>query len=178
MKSELAQIKKDFFAYRNGIIADALRNNGDPHQFIMGCQLVDIVSICSRYTPSVELATDLWGDCKHRECRMAATMLFPISEMDQAMAMKWAMDVECIEIADVLCHRLLRKLPFAQDMALELTQNEQDNIKYVGWRLLLNLLVMGKLNNLDAVKQAALIQKNATTHSGLSQVIDSLLEEL
>lgn len=178
MTSLIATIKKEFFAYRNGIVADALRCNGDPHQYIMGCQLVDVISICARYASSVKLANELWSDRKHRECRMAATMLYPVSEMKKEIAMQWAMDVESNEIADVLCHRLLKHLPFAQEMAFDLIDNKDDIVKYVGWRLLLNLSIMGKVNNPEIVKERALQIKPVTTQRELSQVIDSLLEEL
>ena len=38
----LRNTRKQFFAYRNGIIADSLRKNGDPHSMIMGLSLIHI----------------------------------------------------------------------------------------------------------------------------------------
>ena len=49
------EIRREFFAFRNGIVADKLRKAGDPHPVMMGCLLVDVqaitqgVSICHRF---------------------------------------------------------------------------------------------------------------------------------
>ena len=87
--------RKQFFAYRNGIVADALRKNGDPHTMIMGCQLTDIAAIAQTLSPSKAVAEAFWADTKHRECRMIAPMLYPIDEMTEPCAMQWAQAVEC-----------------------------------------------------------------------------------
>ena len=81
-------IRKEFFAYRNGIIAEQLRAAGDPHTMLMGCQLTDVIAIAEHYEKSAELAQALWNDVNHRECRMAATMLYPAEEfkMETAIA--------------------------------------------------------------------------------------------
>ena len=63
-------LKKEFFAYRNGIIAEQLRAAGDPHTMIMGCQLADIIAIASHYNKDAQLAQSLWDDEQHRECRL------------------------------------------------------------------------------------------------------------
>ena len=44
-KEMMQSLRQAFFAYRNGIVADALRREGDPHQLIMGCQLADLMHI-------------------------------------------------------------------------------------------------------------------------------------
>ena len=105
----LRNTRKQFFAYRNGIIADSLRKNGDPHSMIMGCQMTDVAQIATGIEPSKEIAEAFWADTKHRECRMIAPMLYPAADMDKATALEWAKNVECEEIADVLCHRLLHR---------------------------------------------------------------------
>ena len=48
----LRNTRKQFFAYRNGIIADSLRKNGDPHSMIMGCQMTDVAQIAAGIEPS------------------------------------------------------------------------------------------------------------------------------
>ena len=44
-ESELALIKKAFFTYRNGIVADTLRQAGDAHQLIFGLVLPQLTLI-------------------------------------------------------------------------------------------------------------------------------------
>ena len=128
-------IRKEFFAYRNGIIAGKLRNAGDPHEVIMGCLLADVIAITSRYEKNAQLAQALWDDNRHRECRLAATMLYPIDEFDIDTARQWCSDIESMEVADVLCHRLLRHLPYAQELSQELAHSTDPLQQHIARRL-------------------------------------------
>lgn len=145
-------IRKEFFAFRNGIVADKLRQAGDPHTIIMGCLLADITAIVERTRTSIgqddqlaHLANELWADLNSRECRLAAPMLFPPEFMSQELALQWCESVETVEIADNLCHKLLRKTPIAEDLLQSLTSHERPLTRYTGYRLMLNLLLMGKV---------------------------------
>lgn len=168
--------RKQFFAYRNGIVADALRKNGDPHTMIMGCQLTDIAAIAQTLSPSKAVAEAFWADTKHRECRMIAPMLYPTDEMTEPCAMQWAQAVECEEIADVLCHRLLRKLPFAAEIAKELKRSAEPMAIYTGFRLLLNLVLMNKVEKTDSLK-AELEKEKENAPQKAQPIIASILEE-
>lgn len=191
-------MKQAFFACRNGVVADALRAAGDPHRYIMGCQLTDVASIVSQLSrnsqlsqlsrdsqqsqPSQDsffarLSRALWTDRDHRECRMAATMLYPPNEFSQETALEWARGVETSEIADVLCHRLLRKLPFALELADQLLADETPLVRYTAFRLLLNLLLMGKATPTVALRQR--VEKElARGEALLRPLLASLQEEL
>lgn len=78
---DLQSIKKDFFVFRNGIVADTLRKAGMPHKVIFGLQIPQIAAIAKDLTPSSELAEALWNDSEVRESRILATYLFPVDEM-------------------------------------------------------------------------------------------------
>ena len=206
-------MKQAFFACRNGVVADALRAAGDPHRYIMGCQLTDVASIVSQFShfsqhsqdsqdsqhsqdsrnsqlsrdsqqsqPSQDsffahLSRALWTDRDHRECRMAATMLYPPNEFSQETALEWARGVETSEIADVLCHRLLRKLPFALELADQLLADETPLVRYTAFRLLLNLLLMGKATPTVALRQRV-EKEQARGEALLRPLLASLQEEL
>ncbi|MDO4971716.1 MAG: DNA alkylation repair protein [Bacteroidales bacterium] len=172
----LKETRKQFFAYRNGIIADSLRKNGDPHTMIMGCQITDIAQIASTITPNKEIAEAFWTDTKHRECRMIAPMLYPESEMTEATAIDWAASVECEEIADVLCHRLLRKLPFAEKLFYALQTSDAPLAPYTSMRLLLNLVMLNKVDKNEKLK-VMLEQQKENVVPKIRCVIDSILEE-
>lgn len=169
--------RRQFYAYRNGIVADALRQSGDPHHMIMGCQLTDVARIAQELGQSAELANIFWGDKKHRECRMIAPMLYPAHEFSHEQALAWCRDVESIEIADVLCHSLLRKLNYAPQLFYELLQHDATPlVRYTAFRLLLNLILMNKIELSSEIK--SLIQTElptATPH--LVQVLHSIEEE-
>ena len=153
LKDTMQALRQSFFAYRNGVVAESLRRGGDPHKFIMGCQLADLLQITANTPPNAALAQALWDDRDHRECRLAATMLYPISEISADAALQWAKDVQCIEEADVLCHRLLRKIPNAETLWRELIASDHVLQQYTALRLLLNLLILERENDHDAVRR-------------------------
>ncbi|MBS7373887.1 MAG: hypothetical protein KIG57_07450, partial [Muribaculaceae bacterium] len=79
-------------------------------------------------------------------------------------------------VADVLCHRLLRKLPFAQRVAEALLGSTSPMEKYTGARLLLNLLIINKVDKSDALK-SRLQAEYATGTARLRQILADILEE-
>ena len=172
----IQSLKKEFFAYRNGIVAEQLRAAGDPHTVIMGCQLADVIAIASRYEKDARLAQALWDDTQHRECRMAATMLYPIEDFDMATALAWCHSVESTEIADILCHRLLRHLDYAPQLWQQLHNSNEPLAKYTAYRLLLNLL----LNRIEKnTELRSTVKKDLQTASPpLRQVLESIIEEM
>ncbi len=177
----LRGIRKEFFAYRNGIIADKLRKAGDPHGMIMGCLLVDIQTITQRQRETVNdvealkcLAQELWNDTNSRECRLAAPMLYPPEEMNLEMALQWSESVESVEIADNLCHKLLRKTLIAENLLQSLIAHERPLTRYTGYRLLLNLLLMGKVK--PSAQLQALIGEE-TDEQLFGQLLNAINEE-
>lgn len=171
------EIRKEFFAYRNGIIAEQLRRAGDSHEMIMGCQLADVIAIASRHEKSAELAQALWNDVNHRECRMAATMLYPIDEFHIDTAIAWCNSVESEEVADVLCHRLLRHLDYAPQLWEQLRTSDTPLVRYTAWRLLLNLLILNKVEKTPELRHMA-EQNLSNANPPLLQVLNSIIEEL
>ena len=170
-------IRKEFFAYRNGIVAEQLRAAGDPHTMIMGCQLVDVIAIAKRYEKNAELAQELWNNMNHRECRMAATMLYPIEDFKMETALAWCENVESVEIADVLCHRLLRHLPYANKLWEQLIACDKKLVRYIAWRLLLNLMMMSrveKTNELRAMVENELKSVQPPIQSLLQRIVEEL----
>lgn len=134
------QTRQTFFAYRNGVVADSLKKAGDPHTFVMGCQLADIISLAASLQQSPELAEAFWADRNHRECRLIAPMLYPVGQLDSSTALRWAKDCRTTEEADVLCHRLLRKSQDAKAIVNSLTDSKALLERYVSFRLMLNIV--------------------------------------
>ncbi len=112
----LKGIKHQFMAFRNGIVADALRKAGYDYKVIFGLQLPQLSEIARSLTPSMQLACALWDDAEVRESRLLACYLFPIEEVDLTRAKTLAMSVKNQEEGDILTFRLLRKLPFATEL--------------------------------------------------------------
>lgn len=180
----LRGIRKEFFAFRNGIVADTLRKAGDPHTMIMGCLLVDISGIATRFGEAIgeaeqraAIASELWSDTNSRECRLAAPMLYPADMMTLELAVKWCEAVETVEVADNLCHKLMRKIPDADTLFRQLIAQDKPLVKYTGYRLLLNLLLLGKVQPSDSLK--AIVESDAQqAQQPLKSLLKDILEEL
>ena len=180
----LRGIRKEFFAFRNGIIADKLRKAGDPHHMIMGCLLVDIIGIVSRVREAISdiaqmeaIASELWSDTNSRECRLAAPMLYPAESMTPDLALQWCESVETTEVADNLCHKLLRHLDFADALFRQLITQDQPLIKYTGYRLLLNLLAMGKVQLNDSLRAIVEHEANQTAQGPIAPLLKDILKD-
>ena len=111
-------IKNQFFAYRNGIVAQTLRDAGDPHPRIFGLQLPQIAAIAREIGFDEVKARQLWADRDCRESRLLACYLFDPETLEEEDAMALATDVITREEADILAWRLLRRLPYASALSL------------------------------------------------------------
>ncbi len=179
----LREMRKEFFAFRNGIVADTLRKAGDPHSMIMGCLLVDISSIAARFRNAIDdtaqlraIALELWSDTNSRECRLSAPMLYPAEEMNLELAIQWCHNVETVEVADNLCHKLLRHIESSDALFRQLIAQESPLVKYTGYRLLLNLLMLGKVQPNGSLK-AIIKTEAATAQAPLALLLKDILEE-
>ncbi|MDE6010532.1 MAG: hypothetical protein K2F87_03665 [Muribaculaceae bacterium] len=136
---ELQAIKHSFMAYRNGIVADTLRKAGAPYGVIFGLQLPQLGDIARSQIPSADLARELWNDRNVRESRLLAAWLFPVGDLEYDEALGMATDVLTREEADILAFRLLRRLPYAPQLAETLLNASGTLPRYAGEALRRNL---------------------------------------
>ncbi len=146
-------VKRRFFAMRNGIVADALRRLSPSYRMIFGLNLPQIAEVAASVQPDAAFAEELWADSRTRESLLVAPMIYPAAEMDEATALRWMCDVRDTEVADVLCHRLLRRLPFARRLAEGCASSESDMLRYTALRLMRNIM------NQDAAAAAAMARR-------------------
>lgn len=171
-------IRHEFFVYRNGLLADNLRNSGDSHRLIFGLNLPQIVNIANNYPANEDVAIELWNSSETRECRLIAPMLYPIDKFTEETALKWISDVENIEIADNLCHKLLRKTTFAYNICNKLT-NGSDLERYIALRLAINLLAMSKGIDNETMQHFAkkeIESSNTVTATAANRLLEDLSE--
>lgn len=122
----VAEIKHQFMALRNGIVADTLRKAGFPYHVVFGLQLPQLGQIAAsvREDASDEalsaLADTLWQDREVRESRLLATWLFNPATLTRGEALAMAADTRTAEEADILVFRLLRHTPYAAELPDEL----------------------------------------------------------
>ena len=157
--NEFQMLKRKFFALRNGILAERLRASGDMHRIIFGLTLAQVMDIARSMTPSTELAEKLWANDTTRESRLLAPMIWPCEDVSPEKALKIASEVMSTEEADVLCHRWLRKMPFAPELIDRIYASEDDLQRYIALRLALNLINTAR----EKAKRLAEIEKDAHT---------------
>ena len=138
--NDMQTVKRHFFALRNGVIADTLRRAGSPFRFIFGLNLPQLVDIASVSPHESDLAERLWANSTTRESMLLAPMLYPVDEFEIGTARRWSESVTTAEVADILCHRLLRHTPYASEFAKELCESDNDMKRYTGLRLWFNLV--------------------------------------
>ncbi len=132
----ISLIRKEFFALRNGLIADTLRKGGLEQKYIFGLQLPQLKEIASRHRSSSDeeaanMARELWEDRECRESRLLACHLMPHSLISKEEAAEWAKDIKSREEADILAFRLLRYLPFATELADAMSNSDSELQKYM-----------------------------------------------
>ena len=170
------QIRQQFFVYRNGLLADNLRSSGDCHKMIFGLNLPQIVNIANTFCKDMHVATELWNSKDTRECRLIAPMLYPTELFDKNTAITWAEQTENYEIADNLCHKLLRNTSYASELCSYFSDKTEIE-QYISLRLAINLLAIGKtieLNKMLTFATNAINSNNANIVSTAKRLIEDI----
>lgn len=160
-------LKRRMFAMRNGVVADALRKGGSPFHIIFGINLPQLIEIASETGHSKELGEQLWANTTTRESMLLAPMLMPRAEFSMEDALRWGSAVQApgmAEVADILCHRLLRHLPYAWELAGKWQGT------YLGLRLAFNLVAS------DPARARAMAEK-AVGNQNLKPLAQALIDE-
>ncbi|MCH5230935.1 MAG: DNA alkylation repair protein [Muribaculaceae bacterium] len=126
----LNEIKKEFFIFRNGIVADKLKGLYPSGVIVYGLNVPQLKEISIRYGKDLELGKRLWEDKKSRESRLLALYILPPEDLEEQYAEKMIRDVRNDEEAELLAFRLLRHLPYAERLLVKLQNAEKfDNTK-------------------------------------------------
>lgn len=169
--NDMQTVKRHFFALRNGVIADTLRRAGSPFRIIFGLNLPQLVDIASSTPHEAQLAERLWANTTTRESMLLAPMLYPVDEFGIDIARRWINEIPTPEVADILCHRLLRHTPYASELAKELCDSSNEMNRYTGLRIWFNLVARQPSEALAAAK------KELEAPSQLTQSIAAALAE-
>lgn len=152
--NRMQKVKRRFYALRNGALAAQMRSGGVEYRINFGLnlpQIKDVAAEIKRAVDSdvemVELAKELWANVNTRESRLLAPMLYPVEMLDEATAMQWLREAQTTEVADILCHTLLKKHPAALGMAeAVISDSASTELQvYSALRLLMNLLAAGRI---------------------------------
>ncbi|MDE5723221.1 MAG: hypothetical protein K2H99_03450 [Paramuribaculum sp.] len=140
----LQTIKRRFFAMRNGIVADTLRKAGSPYRIIFGLNLPQLSEIAHDTGCDTAMAETLLADNHTRESQLLAPMIADPATIDHCEATRWADAMVSAEAIDVLCLKLLRRMPDPVTTAIRWATEESPESaplrKYAGIRLMWNLI--------------------------------------
>lgn len=138
--NEIQNIKRKFFALRNGVIADTMRRAGDPHRIIFGLTLPQLKEVSESIGVDSGIADVLWENKTTRESRLLAPMLYERNTLSLEKAREMIEGVMCVEEADILCHRLLRHVSFAMGLVADYVGSDISLERYTALRLLFNFV--------------------------------------
>ena len=116
----------------NGIVSTSMRNQGILYKLNFGVSLPKIKEISLSYTPNASLAATLWKE-DVREMKILATLLHPLEEFTEALAIQWASEVQHQEIAEQLTLNLLMKKPFVLSLAAQLLNTSKEFQRVIGF---------------------------------------------
>ncbi len=176
-KETIRHIKSQFFALRNGDIAERLRKAGSPYKIIFGLLVPQMEQIASSVGSSSELADELWNNTSTRESRLLATMVYPRGEFTSAKAQEWIATADTKELVDMLCFRLVRNLDEAESLIPLYATNSNDLLRYFALRLAMNLLILRRISNIDTLHATVKkeVDKDCVTTKLLShQLLDEI----
>lgn len=137
MNEKLKSIKQEFFALRNGMIADTLRAAGTPYRMIFGLNVPQLAGIARTFGTDRGLAFTLWSDSGVRESRLLGCYLFGHEDFPAEKAIELiegtgeTPGVQTREEVDMLCFRLLKYLPDAQTLISRYEESENPLYKYL-----------------------------------------------
>ena len=121
----ISQIKKEFYRFRNGLLAESLKKLPDAKKIIFGLNVPQFMELSQKFPKDFNLAMQLWMDKDCRESRLLSLYLLPVTLVDTDTAQKLILEVENAEEAEFLAFRILRKIKNAREIYSIITRAEE-----------------------------------------------------
>ncbi|MBN2774647.1 MAG: hypothetical protein JXR31_10390 [Prolixibacteraceae bacterium] len=131
--------------FKNGDIAQSLKQKGLEYKMIWGASVLDLKEIAGNYEKNHLLALKLWNK-NWRETMILATLLDKPEDVTEQQMDFWTKSFANTEIAEHAVANLWVKTPFAFVKALEWCRGKKHLVRFTGLQL------MGRL---------AMVEKNA-----------------
>lgn len=123
------EIKQSFRLLMNGVTAQSMREKGLDYHINWGANLLHLREMANEYQPNHSLAQELWKE-DVRECKIMATMLMPTDNFSYDLATLWIEQTRSQEIAELASMNLYQRLPFAEELAMQLISST-DKMKQI-----------------------------------------------
>lgn len=147
LDDKLKNIRTQCRLAMNGVVSTSMREKGLIYKLNFGLTTQQIKDIANQYDKDKELAERLWLEDSTRELRILATLLYPIDNFSADTANRWAQEIPNQEIREQVCFNLLQELPYANQLAIEWSNNENINLRITGYWLLARLFLAKKIQS-------------------------------
>ncbi len=171
--NEFQQIKRRFFAMRNGIIADALRRGGSPFKIIFGLNLPQIKDIAAELGVRPDLAKWLWDNSSTRESMLLAPMLLDAASLTSDDASLMVTQSPSTEIIDSLCHSLIRHSPHAYLWGMKWAANDSPLLRYAAMRLLWHHIA-AHATEIRSIAESEMLKNDNLTAGIARQIVEEI----
>ena len=138
IENQLTQIKKLIRLSMNGVASEAMQGLG--YKVNYGVSLPKIKEIAGRFPKNHALAQRLWA-IGSRETMIMATLLQPDKSFSEKIASEWISQCNNIELIEQCCRNLFTRLPYANQLAVKMLEQENKYRKATGY-ILYSLLLM------------------------------------
>lgn len=172
--NRIQQIKRRFFAMRNGVIADVLRRNGSPFRIIFGLNMPQIEEIARDLGKDLELGRLLWANESTRESQLLAPMLMSADQLSIDEIRLMIGQSQSVEIIDNLVHKLLRHRSDSMRLALELAEDPDNRFRYAAMRMLWHHVYDKSKSTVKEVAYKELMKGDSLTERPARQIIEEI----
>ena len=131
----------------NGMVSTSMRKWGLDYKVNFGLTIQQIRDTSKRYSPDAALAETLWGE-DTRELKLMSTLLYPIDKYQETTADKWVKEITNQEVREQICFNLFQELPYAENLSMKWSKNEDLSIRATGYWLLSRLILLKKSNDI------------------------------
>ena len=142
LAGQLRYVKTGLRGVMNGTVSQSMRDKGLNYKVIFGVELHRLLDMAEELPHTAELAAALWKE-NIRECRILATMLYPVEEYFEDLADLWVEQMNFAEEAECAVMYLFQHLPFASQKAFEWIAREEMMFQLCGWLLMGRLFMKG-----------------------------------
>lgn len=173
---QIKQIKRSFRSAMNGPVSQSMRDKGTLYKLNWGVALPKLREMAQQYTPSYELAIELWKE-PIRECKLMALMLMPPEDMPMEVVDIWMEQTHTQELAEVAAVQLYQHLSYAPLFAFKWMASADALPQITAYTLLGRLFMKGMEPNERGINEFLdqAITALQSSHAGVQHAASNCL---
>lgn len=175
-QDKLKEIKGRFRLLMNGVASQSMRDKGLGYKINWGVGLPVLKSMAAEYGKDYDLAVELWKE-DIRECRILATLIMPVEEMQPDLVELWSGQMRNQEMAEMAAFNLFQYLPGAKDFAFKWLASGEMPVQVCGYNVLARLFIKGteltdrEINEFVDQAQAALADADVSVRHAVCNAL-------